>query len=128
MDDANRAARSEIMSLIERHDLARAAERYESLLERDGDASFPEPQQLDLANQLHTQQSWTAAARAYEILLDRFPGSSSAEEVTLLLGAIYARRLDRPARARELLQRVVERLREPAQRALAERLLAEIAT
>ena len=66
------------------------------------------------------------AATAYELLLDRYPTGHSAAEVRLILGLLYARQLDRPQRAQELIEQARSRLTDTDQVALAEQLLAEL--
>ena len=83
---------------------------------------------MDLANQLYAEEDHTTAAIAYEIMLDSYPTSSKNAEVRLILGLIYARQLNRPKRARELIEAARKKLRDASQTALADQLLAELAT
>jgi membrane associated rhomboid family serine protease len=127
-EEALAAARSEITAHLAAHDLAAAAARYRALLETAPDTVFGDAQQLDLANQFQTEGDHETAARAYELLLRNHADTSSVPEVRLILAAIYARRLSRPDRARELIEAIRERLADAGQRTLADQLLAEIGT
>ena len=66
--------------------------------------------QLDVANQLASQQFHEQAADAYEQFLRHYPNFKQLEHVELMLGLIYARYLNKRARARELLSHAVTRL------------------
>lgn len=118
--------RAEVNRLASAHDLPQAAARYRTLLAQAPDSVFTEQRQLELANQLYVQQDHAHAAAAYELLLDRYPACGSAAEVRLILGMLYARRLKRPDRAVELIGSARPMLRDAAQTALADELLAEL--
>jgi membrane associated rhomboid family serine protease len=120
--------RGEINRLISDHRLPEAAAKYRQLWELDPDAVMPEARQLDLANQLQAEQDHKSAAKAYELLLEKFPTAAKAGEVRLLLGLIYTRNLPRPQRARELIEKARSTLTDAAYKALADQLLAEIPT
>jgi membrane associated rhomboid family serine protease len=122
------AARSEINRLIEEHQLEQAAGRYRDLLRDVPDAVMSESHQLDLANQFQAEGDHELAANAYELLLQRYPTCAKAPEVRLILGLIYSRRLGKPQRAKELIEQAKTRLVDTGQRALAEKLLSELAT
>ena len=66
--------------------------------------------QLDVANQLASQQFYPQAAEAYEQFLRHYPNFAQIEHVELMLGLICARYLNRRARAKELLSHAVTRL------------------
>lgn len=118
--------RSEIGKLIANHDLPAAAKRYRAMLGRDPQAVFAEDRQLDLANQLAADGDHRTAAQAYELLLAHFPRSPKANEVRLILGMIYTRRLGNRERARELLQQAKPNLHDVKQSQFADQLLHEI--
>lgn len=120
------AARSAIRAALADHDAATATRRYRELLESTPTAVLMETDQVDVANQLHADGDYDTAARAYELLLKSYPTCSSAPEVRLMLGLIYARRLGRPERAAELIRKAKVVLRDPGQQALADELLGEI--
>jgi membrane associated rhomboid family serine protease len=121
-------ARGEISRLIGSHELERAAERYRELLDEAPDAVMSESHQLDLANQFQADGDHERAAKAYELLLQRYPACPKAPEVRLILGLLYSRRLGKPQRARELIEQAKARLADAGQRALADQLLSELAT
>jgi membrane associated rhomboid family serine protease len=118
--------RAEIARLIADHDLGAAAARYRELLAEDPAAAFDEPRQVDLANQLYAGGDHATAARAYELFLERYSHSARGPEVRLILAMLYARRLGRHDRARELLELARPKLGDPKQAELAGRLLAEL--
>lgn len=120
--------RTEINRLLGEHDIATAAARYREMLPEAPNTVFTESRQMDLANQLYAEEDHTTAAIAYELLLDSYPTSSKNAEVGLILGLIYARQLNRPKRARELIEAAKKKLRDTSQAALADQLLAELAT
>jgi len=118
--------RLEITRLLEDHLLAPAAAKYRELLNEAPNTVFSEQRQVDLANQLYKDGEHAHAAAAYELLLDSYPGSGHSGEVSLILGLIYARRLNRPQRARELIEVAKKKLRDAAQISLADQLLTEL--
>jgi membrane associated rhomboid family serine protease len=121
--------RSEINRLAAAHDLPKAASLYRELLNEAPDAVFNEQRQVELANQLYASREYAHAAAAYELLLDRYAaqaGGVGGAEVRLMLGLIYARHLQRPERAREVIEVAQPQLRDQAQAQLAESLLAEL--
>ena len=73
--------------------------------------------QLDLANQLASQQFYEQAADAYEQFLQHYPNFQQIEQVQLMLGLIYARYLSQHERAYQLLTQAVQRL--PGEREIA---------
>ena len=121
--------RDRINLLISDGDLPAAARTYQKLLSESPDkagAALSERPQLDVASQLYSQEEYADAATAYELLLASYPSSAKTAEVRLILGLIYARKLDRPTRARELIEQAKTRLRDASQTALAEKLLTEL--
>lgn len=122
--------RQQIMSLRQQtsnalrdHDFPRAAEAYIHLVQLDPQQVMSLQQQLDLANQLMTQQRYESAAHAYELFLTTYRGYAHREQVELILGLVYARYLDRRQRANELLSAALPRLEDPAQKELARQTL-----
>ena len=120
--------RSEINRLLGDHEMAAAAAKYRDLLPEAPKAVFGETPQMDLANQLYAEEDHTTAAIAYELFLDSYPSGSKNAEVRLILGLIYVRQLNRPKRARELIEAARAKLRDASQTTLADQLLAELAT
>lgn len=128
MPPAHRELRGRIGGLIDTHEISAAAREYGKLLQLDPAAVLSESRQLDVSNQLFAEQRWDEAAQAYELLLKHYPYNAKANEVRLILGTVYARYLDRGARARELVEAARERVRDPEQIALADQLLIELDT
>lgn len=142
--------RAKINRLLKTGDLQEAARTYQALLadtaapaddtapgtrdshDRQGAVIsatvLAEQGQLDIASQLYSQGAHADAARAYELLIGSYPTTSRSAEVRLILGLLYARHLDLPQRARELIEQAKPRLHDQAQSRLADTLLAELAT
>ncbi len=132
-DDRRAELRAQITRLLAEGQVGDAAELYRSLLaDAPGDegrlAVLAEQGQLDVASQLFAQGAHADAARAYELFIRSYPSSSRADEVRLMLGLLYARHLDVPLRARQLIEEARPRLRQASQSRLAADLLAELAT
>lgn len=102
-----------------------ATECYTQLIELDPAQVMGSSQQLDLANQLMSQQHYKIAAHAYELFLTTYRTYSQREQIELILGLIYARYLDHQDRARELLSSAITRLQEGDQKDLARQVLEE---
>lgn len=125
---ANAELRAEIGRLVDAHDVPAAGAKYRELLDRDKHTVLPEHRQLDIANQLFAEDDVEHAARAYELFLNNYARSMRANEVRLMLGLLYVRRLNQPDRARPLLERARENSRDDGHRQLAAQLLGELAT
>ena len=82
--------------------------------------------QLDVANQLASEQRYADAAEAYESFLKFYKGFEQVEQVELMLGLIYARYLNKYPSAKELLLRAMARLHSDNQLNLARSELARI--
>jgi membrane associated rhomboid family serine protease len=126
--DAAVSLRVKISAQLADHDIPAAAESYRQLRRLEPEAMLPEPQQLDVANQLFAEADHAQASKAYEAMLKRYPNSPHSDEVRLMLGVIYSRHIRKPDRARDLILKVRQNLRDAAQRALADQLLAELGT
>ena len=136
--------RTKINQLLATGDIQEAARTYQKLLVRTptpkassspedhdtaiGATVMAEQGQLDIASQLYTLGDHADAARAYEVLIQSYPTSARAAEVRLILGLLYARHLNLPQRARELIEQAKPRLHDESQARLADQLLAELAT
>ncbi len=112
--------RRSISEALGRFDLATAAEKYRNLVEVDSGHVLARKEQLDIANQLMSQQDYRLAAEAYEKYLKHYPGAPQIEQVQLLLGIIYSRYLANPTRAKDLLREAKTRLRDLVQVNLCE--------
>ncbi|MEM1446153.1 MAG: rhomboid family intramembrane serine protease [Planctomycetota bacterium] len=119
--------RSAISKSIAEHDLPGAADAYAKLLDEHPTQVLPQPQQLDVANQLMADRKHAVAARAYELFLDRYRAYADKPQIQLILGLIYTRYLNQPDRARELLSAAVDRL-DGNEQQLAKETLAELPT
>jgi len=111
--------RMEIGELVHRHALSSAAEKYLELRKLDPQAILSMDDQLDIANELMTEQRYPEAAGAYEDFLRLYPSSSQHEQIMLVLALIYVEHLPRRERAIELFQSAIARLHDEKQRAFA---------
>jgi len=111
--------RREISEALSRRDVPAAAVRYLELAELDADAVLPQAQQLDVANQLMSEQNYPAAAQAYERFCEHFPTYQHQADIFLMLGILYGRYLEQDARAEELLAKAAETLTDPRKLELA---------
>jgi membrane associated rhomboid family serine protease len=102
--------RAEISEAIAHHNLPHAAYLSLELKKLDTNQVLSRQAQLDVANQLASQQSYPQAADAYEQFLSHYPNFEQIEQVELMLGVVYARYLQRYERARQLLLRALARL------------------
>jgi membrane associated rhomboid family serine protease len=118
--------RGQIHEALSIHDGAAAARLYADLLDIDPDQVLNQQSQLDLANQFMADGKHALAAKAYELFLRTYSTYEEREQVQLILGLIYARYLRVKPRAAELLTAALPRLRDPGQRDLATRTLAEL--
>jgi membrane associated rhomboid family serine protease len=105
-----RELRAEIHEAIAHHNLPHAALLFIELRRLDPQQVLSRQAQLDLANQLASQQFYEYAAEAYEQFLRHYPNFQQIEQVQLMLGLIYARYLSQHQRAFELLTKAVQRL------------------
>jgi membrane associated rhomboid family serine protease len=125
-DDAYNAAlerikelRAQVHEAIAHHNLPHAAILFIELKTLDPDQVLSRQAQLDVANQLASQQFFREAADAYEQFIRHYPNFKQLEHVELMAGLIYARYLGRKARAKELLSHAVTRLHDERQIAMA---------
>lgn len=102
--------RARISDATRQHDNAAAAEMYQQLRQIDPQQVLSRQAQLDIANQLASQQNFKAAAEAYELFLKAYPNFEQLEQVELMLGLIYARYLNQYSRAKQCLIHAVARL------------------
>jgi membrane associated rhomboid family serine protease len=109
-----------ISESLERPDLHSAANFYRALIAEDPNQVLHRKAQLDVGNQLMSEQDYTVAAEAYEKYLTRYPVGEQIEQVQLLLGIIYSRYLPKPDRAKELFTQAKVRLKDPNQVRLCE--------
>lgn len=122
------ARRTEIARLHAAGDVAGAADRYKSLL---GDAGaerslLSRRVQYDLGAHYFGAGDYQTAATTFQRFLKGYPDDRETPEVMLMLGLINARYLNDPVEAKRLLTGARDRLREPAQRELAESILEDL--
>lgn len=118
-----RAAITEAVTL---HDLPKAVNLFLELKRMDPTQVLARQAQLDVANQLASQQLFTDAADAYERFLETYPNFEQIEQVELMLGLIYARYLVRYDRAKQFLVRASARLHGERELSMARQELARI--
>jgi membrane associated rhomboid family serine protease len=103
--------RAQISSAISAHNHPLAAEKYLELNKLDPEQVLARQQQMDVANQLASQQLYPQAAAAYELLLRHYKNTEQIEQVELMLGLIYARYLQKYDQAKQYLVRASNHLR-----------------
>lgn len=118
--------RAQISESIAHHDLPGAVKQYLELHAIDPAQVLSRQSQLDVANQLFSQQVYPAAADAYELFLKHYPKYDQVEQVQLMLGLIYSRYVPRVDKARLHLTAAVERLNNPRDADLARSELARL--
>jgi outer membrane protein assembly factor BamD (BamD/ComL family) len=118
--------RASVADAIAERKVPLAAELFRQLKEIDPKQFLPRQAQLDVANQLASEQLYVEAADAYEQFLHYYPQFEQIEEVQLMLGLIYARYLKRYARAKECLTLALTRLHGESQTHLAKAELTRI--
>lgn len=111
--------REEIAQSARNHDYPTAADKYLQLIQFAEDAVLPVNQQLDVANQLMTEERHPQAADAYERLLKHYPKYENLGDIHLMLGLLYGRYLHRYDLAEKHLGEATERLREQRKIAFA---------
>ncbi len=102
--------KAQISDLLSNHHHARAAELYLEIKAIDPEQVLARQAQLEVGNQLASEQRYPQAAEAYESFLRHYRGFEQVEQVELMLGLIYARYLNRYDRAKEYLLRAMARL------------------
>ncbi len=118
--------RNRIIELRRDHLLADAANVYLELKKIDAAQVLAREIQLDIANQLMSVGRHAAAAAAYEDYLKYYGSGGNSDQVQLVLALIYTRYFINRHRAMELLQKVLPKLHDPAQRQMAQRELTAL--
>jgi membrane associated rhomboid family serine protease len=108
--DRIRELRAEINEAIAHHNLPHAAILFLDLQKLDPRQVLSRQAQLDMANQLASQQFYPQAADAYEQFLRHYPNFEQIEQVQLMLGLICARYLKQYDRAKALLSAALRQL------------------
>lgn len=117
--DHIRDLRAEIHEAIAHHNLPHAAILFIELHRLDPQQVLNRQAQLDVANQLASQQFYELAADAYEHFLTHFPNYEQIEQVQLMLGVISARYLFQYTKAQSLLTSALPGLHTDRDRELA---------
>jgi membrane associated rhomboid family serine protease len=102
--------RAQVSEAVAQRNLAEAAQLFLQLKRIDPNQFLPRQAQYDIATQLASQQQFREAADAYEQFLRHYSSFEQIEQVQLILGLIYARYLNRYARAKECLGDALRRL------------------
>jgi hypothetical protein len=102
--------RAEISEALAHHNHPHAALLFLELRRLDPQQVLSRQAQLEVANQLASQQRYDEAADAYEQFLRHYANFEQIEQVELMLGLIYARYLRRYDRAKQLLIGAAARL------------------
>ena len=118
--------RAQISDAARTHRLDDAARTYMQLLALDATQVMGQQLQLDVANQLMSQEQYDDAAQAYELFLGNYKNYAQREQIELILGLIYARYLQRLPRAKDLLSAAIPHLNDPEQKKLAQQTLQAI--
>jgi membrane associated rhomboid family serine protease len=118
--------RAKISEAIAQHKLPDAVGHFLELKRTDPQQVLARQAQLDVANQLASQQLYQDAADAYELFLIHYKNFEQIEQVELMLGIIYARYLAKYDRAKEHLLLALARLHGDRQVDLAKAELTRI--
>ncbi len=119
------ALRAAISRHFERSDEDAAATAYTRLLQVDPNAVLSEDRQARVATRLYVAGDYPDSARAFERLLDTYRTHDPTMQSHLLLALMYIRYLDSPDRGRNLIEEIKPRIRDDAQKQLADQLLFE---
>jgi membrane associated rhomboid family serine protease len=117
--------RAEILAAMQAEKPGEAMDLYQRLLDLSGDQVMPRQSQLELANHAMNDGRYALAAQAYELFLRVYPDDELANQLSLILGMIYARYLNDPVRARALLTAASQKL-DGQHRQLAGEILGEL--
>lgn len=119
--------RAKIAHFMSDRNLAEGADLYLKLVEMDGKQVLPRQNQLDVANQLMSMSKWGESAGAYEKFLRHYKSYEYIEQVELMLGILYSRYLNEPAKAMDALKAAKERLTDDKQIKMCDEELAKLA-
>lgn len=122
------AMRQTITTRINEHNLASAAQAYLELIRLDDSQVIAHKPLLDIANQLASEGHYADSAMAYEKFLQHYRQYEFLDQVMLMLGLIYARYLDQPDRAIEILTQASDRLTDSGQLTMCQNELERLQT
>ncbi|MCC5827882.1 MAG: rhomboid family intramembrane serine protease [Phycisphaeraceae bacterium] len=118
--------RALIYQLLDEHKVEDAAKAYIRLLGLDDRQVLSRDAQVLICNQLVSMGETEAAAQGLERFLRTWPADADRDELSLLLGTLYARYLDRPDQARSTLEPLLSKLRDDSLRDMASQILHEL--
>ncbi len=107
--------KNDITKKIAERDVAAATQLYLDLIKIDKEQLIPQPQLLDIANELASKGKRREAVDAYEKFIKHYSTYEHIGQVQLMLGLLYNRYLDRPQSALKLLQAADKNLHDAAQ-------------
>ena len=125
-DEQTVGLRNEIVRLISQKNLPEAAKLYLELVGMDAGQVLAQRHQLDVANQLMSMGKWEQSAAAYEKFLTYYKSYEYVEQVQLMLGLLYSRYLDAPAKAVGYLKAAKVKLTDAGQIKMCEDELAKL--
>jgi membrane associated rhomboid family serine protease len=108
--DAVTNLRAQIVALLAKGDAAAAARTYEQLTAIDPAQCLSARNQLQVAREFYGAGRTPQAANAFERYLNSYSGGVEADEISLLLGIIYARDLQRYEEAEKRLAATLNHL------------------
>jgi len=113
-------SRNRIREHLKVHDTAAASKEYLKLREMVDRPRLPEQSMLDIANQLTADKQYQPAVDLYEQLAELYTEHARIGEISLMLGLIYGRYLNKDQAAEVNLKRAIELLIDPSRRKMAE--------
>lgn len=125
-DDQRMRMRANVARAVGKGDADAAERAFRALLDAHATDTLARAMQLSLANLLFAAHKREPAAAAYEGFLRANPTDPESPRVRLMLALIYARDLNDPTRAKELLAACENRLRTDDERKLCETLRQEL--
>jgi membrane associated rhomboid family serine protease len=119
--------RAQLSEAIAHRRIGDAAAAFIQMRQLDKNQTLPRQTLQEIGSYLYSMREYAHAADAFEMFLAQPGGARDADQVTLMLGLIYARYLQRPDRARECLTQAAQLARGERERHLAELELRRIA-
>jgi membrane associated rhomboid family serine protease len=111
--------RRQIAQEVAAHNLPEASRMYLQLIQLEDDVVLPRHEQLDVANQLMSQQQYPPAADAYERFLKHYGQDNDAPDIHLMLGLLYGRYLHQYDAAKDHLTAAIENLHDDRKKQMA---------
>jgi len=120
--------RRDIGRFISQKNLPEAAQVYQELIKTDSRQILPQQQQLDIANELASENRYIEAAEAYEKFIKQYENYEYIEQVKLMLGLLYSRYLNDRQNAVRYLKEAEEKLSDVSQLNLCKEELNKLQT